>query len=595
MTKFRMRFLIGLVTLIFIVLIGLGLIFGQLFKTYYLDMFDTRLNQESDLVASFIEETGGVDAISPRQMAQFSKKLKARISIMEPNGTLIYDGGQEGQAEQERHREMIQEILHQKKLERENDEVFEEDGLSLHYYWSPLVKNGESEGYAFLSVQLADINRAYQQIWWILIGCLGFALIFIIVLASRITARFTAPIESATNVAIELANGNYQARTYEERDDETGLLSSSINALARNLEELEKTREIQQERLGALIENIGSSLILIDSRGFINLINKAYKETFQVEHEDYFNKLYYEVIHDEEVIALIEKIFMTELKVRQQMGLFISEKKKHFDVYGVPIIGTNSVWKGVLLVFHDITEIKKLEQMRKDFVANVSHELKTPITSIKGFSETLLEGAMNDKDSLELFLNIILKESDRMENLIRDLLDLSKIEHHGFQLSIQKCNIIHLIEEVLSVLNEKAAEKSIHLHFEKSTDELFIDGDISRLKQVLINLITNAVIYTPIGGDVTISVDQDKTTASVSVKDTGIGIDKQEIPRIFERFYRVDKARSRNSGGTGLGLAIVKHIIEAHRGKISVESVKGKGTTFLIKLQKELEKQSMKK
>jgi len=227
--------------------------------------------------------------------------------------------------------------------------------------------------------------------------------------------------------------------------------------------------------------------------------------------------------------------------------------------------------------------LKKLEQMRKDFVANVSHELKTPVTSIKGFSETLLDGAMNDQDTLEAFLEIILKESDRLQILIQELLDLSKIEQHGFKLTIGKVDVWKSITEVFEILRGKAAEKDISLTIGESSGNSVIEADPDRIKQVLINLVSNAITYSPNRGTITISVNDENNMVSIEVKDYGIGIEKSEIPRIFERFYRVDKARSRNSGGTGLGLAIVKHIVEAHKGNIEVTSEIGNGTTFTIK------------
>jgi two-component system phosphate regulon sensor histidine kinase PhoR len=257
------------------------------------------------------------------------------------------------------------------------------------------------------------------------------------------------------------------------------------------------------------------------------------------------------------------------------------------DILKFMALPSNNVWKGVLLVFHDITELKKLEQMRKDFVANVSHELKTPITSIKGFSETLLDGAMHDQKAQEAFLSIILKESNRLQSLIQDLLDLSKIEQHGFKLVVTELNVYEQISDVLTMLKGKMDEKNILLDFNNSNSSLTIEGDPDRLKQVFINIINNAINYTPSGGNISITILNQQRHVAVLVKDTGIGIEKDEIPRIFERFYRVDKARTRNSGGTGLGLAIVKHIIEAHKGTIEVNSEVGKGTVFTIKLLKQ--------
>lgn len=586
MTKFRSRLFIALITLIITVLLGLGLLLGQLFKSYYLHAFNERLKKESNLISLYISDHGGLHSIGKTDAAKISKMLDVRVTLTDTKGKILYDSGIENNTNKYSLSKKINEVISNKL--NNGDKVEKGDGFDLHYHWKPIVKNGKSEGYIFLSTQSNEIKKAYQQIWTILSISLSIALLMITFLIIRITRRYTKPIESATNVAIELARGNYRARTSVERMDETGMLNSAINILARNLQEMVKAQEMQQDRLSVLIENIGAGLILIDSRGYINLINKGYKEIFHVNPDDFLFQLYYEVIEQKEVNQLVEEIFITEQKVSKQLLLPLSIERRYFDVYGVPIIGTNNVWKGVLLVFHDITEIKKLEQMRKDFVANVSHELKTPVTSIKGFTETLLDGAMNDKNALDSFLSIILKESDRLQSLIHDLLELSKIEQQGFQLNVLEFNLVSTLNEVITILKNKAEAKEISLEMEGDHEEVMIEGDVHRLKQVFINLIANAIAYTPSGGFVKVSLKEYDNKVQVKVKDSGIGIEKEEIPRIFERFYRVDRARSRNSGGTGLGLAIVKHLIEAHHGTIRVKSEIGNGSEFIIKLYRKL-------
>ncbi|MBG9590052.1 two-component system histidine kinase PnpS [Cytobacillus firmus] len=586
MTTFRTRLLFALLSLILVVLVALGLLLGQLFKSYYLNTFDARLQKETEMAASYIEGNGGIGSITIERINELGDILDVRVTATDSKGRILMDSSVKSETSQSRHQEIILEVLKKKSVYESGWEVA--GGFNLHYYWQPVMINGEKEGYIFLSTKLAEFQKAYQQIWWILAVSLGLSLFLIILLGSRITARYTKPIESATQVAIELTKGNYRARTYEDQEDETGMLSKSINVLARNLQEMVKSQEMQQDRLGALIENMGSGLILIDSRGYINLVNRPYKEVFNVNPSEYLYKLYYEVIEHKGITEVVEEIFMTEQKVKKQLIIPVNIERRYFEVYGVPIIGTNDEWKGILLVFHDITELKKLEQMRKDFVANVSHELKTPITSIKGFSETLLDGAMENKQTLNDFLNIILKESDRLQSLIQELLDLSKIEKQGFSLSIQQLDLADVLEDVVAIMKGKAAEKEIVLEFKREDKPVYIEGDVHRLKQVFINIISNAISYTPNQGVVYISSAKTSRTVLTEIRDTGIGIEAGEIPRIFERFYRVDKARSRNSGGTGLGLAIVKHLVEAHKGTISVKSEVGKGTAFIIELPKKI-------
>lgn len=588
MTKFRTKLLIALISLIIIVLVGLGILLGQLFKSYYLESFNERLNIEKNLLAFYIEENGGIPSFKEEDVLKINELLNVRATVTDPEGKILYDSGDQllPHSSTENLTKIIQEVV-KKKLKQE-DRLEEGDGFDLHYYWKPIIVNGQQQGFIFLSIKTNELKQAYGQIWSILSISLGIALIVIIYLGIRIATRYTKPIESATNVAIELAKGNYRARTTVDQMDETGMLGTSINMLAENLQELVKTQEMQQDRLTALIENMGAGLILIDSRGYINLVNKGYIDIFQVNPADKLNKLYYEVIDNKEICNLIAEVFRTEKKVGKQLHIPLQIERRYFDVYGVPIIGINNVWKGVLLVFHDITELKNLEQMRKDFVANVSHELKTPVTSIKGFTETLLDGAKNNQETLDAFLSIILKESDRLQTLIHDLLELSKIEQQGFQLNIQNFDLCGLLDEVVALLAGKAEEKNIQMEFSDDHDEVYIDGDVDRLKQVFINLIGNAITYTPPNGKVAIVLEGDNGNIRVHVKDSGVGIEKAEIPRIFERFYRVDRARSRNSGGTGLGLAIVKHLVEAHHGNISVISEIGKGSEFIIEFHKKL-------
>ena len=585
MTKFRTKLLFALITLIIAVLIGLGLLLGQIFKNFYLDTFNSRIQKETRLLASSIEENGAPKEIDPEMIKGLSDILDVRITVLDKSGDVVHDTDTADSLVGPQQKKIVQEIQKNWDVKQKHKKLVT-SGNEYRYYWYPLKSaNGEMMGLLIMSAEVDALERGTQQIWFVLSISLGLALVLIIILGSRITVRYTKPIESATNVAMELAKGNYRARTYEDRLDETSMLSTSINILARNLQEMVNAQEMQQDRLTTLIENMGSALLLIDHRGFVVLTNRTFREFFNLEESQLKKVRYHEVIHYSEVNKLVEEIFMTEERLRKQILLPYKLDRKHYEVYGAPIIGNNDVWKGIVVVFHDITELKKLEQMRKDFVANVSHELKTPITSIKGFSETLLDGAMDDPETLKSFLDIILKESDRLQSLIQDLLELSKIEKQGFQLFVEEVEVAGLIEDVIPILKEKAKPKDISLQadFEsRGTAEV----DSYRLKQVFINLISNAIAYTPRGGNVSVTVQDDQDKVYVKVEDNGMGISQEELPRIFERFYRVDKARSRNSGGTGLGLAIVKHIIEAHEGDIEVESELEKGTTFTVTLNK---------
>lgn len=588
MTKYRKKLLFTLIALVMVVLMAVGLLLGHLFKSYYIKTFNERIQNETFFISTYIKEHGGIISFLEKgKTSKLTPLLESNLTILSAEGEILYDSTSSNEL-RESHADVLRKITLKKgKDQREGYEVV--DGESdLHYYWSAIEKDGEIEGFVVHSNEIEAIQQVNRQMWSILVVCLGAALIIILMLASKITSYYTRPIEEATMAAIEMSKGNYRTRKFEQHSDETGMLTSSLNKLARNLQETEMAREMNQDRLETLVENMGSGVLLIDSKGYTTLINREFKKTFDVDAHTFLYKDYYSVIKNEEVIALIEEIFRTEKTIKRQVKIPLSLKRKHFEIYGAPIIGDYDEWKGILLIYHDITELKKLEQMRKDFVANVSHELRTPITSIKGFSETLLDGAWKDEKTLKHFLSIILNESDRLQELIQALLNLSKMEQQEFVLKTDKVDITNLLKEIQEMLIGKLQRKKISLEIQVPKTLVFIEGESDRIKQVFINLITNAVAYTPNGGIVSAIVRENEQTVDIIIQDNGIGIEEKELPRIFERFYRIDKARSRDSGGTGIGLAIVKHIVEVHKGKIKVESKPGTGTTFTVTFNKKL-------
>ncbi|MBU9710632.1 two-component system histidine kinase PnpS [Evansella tamaricis] len=581
MYSYRTRLIFPLALIILLVLSSLGAILGPLFKEFYFERMNDRVAKETAAVALFLDSVDISDTETVQwKIQEVAERLNIRITVVGLEGDVIAETHADPKT-MENHL-YRPEIMDAMEIGSGQEIRFSNTvNAELLYYAIPYIKDGETLGFLRLGMPIEELNNVYQNIWIIIFVGFFLAFIIIVVFATKLTNQLILPIEDARKVANELAKGNFSARTYEGNDTETGQLNQSLNVLAENLDRITQTYEVQKERLETLIENMGSGLILINSKGDITLVNRSCKDIFQEDTEDWLNKLYYQVIKHKEVIKLIQEILLTEMRKRRHLTLPIKIEIRHFDVHGAPIIGNDHQLKGIVLVFHDITELKKLEQTRKDFVANVSHELKTPVTSLKGFTETLLAGAMDDEELRKRFLTIIAKESERLEGLIHDLLELSKIEGEQFQLQWQTANLGEIVDEVLMMLEEKAELKKVSLKM-KVTGDVEIEGDPHRLKQVIINLVNNGIMYTPSGGEVTVRLREQAETIVLEIQDTGIGISKKEIPRLFERFYRVDRARSRNSGGTGLGLAIVKHLAEAHKAKMTVESEVGKGTTFRL-------------
>ncbi len=436
----------------------------------------------------------------------------------------------------------------------------------------------------FFPLFAPEINSTiHRRYLFFLVIVLIAAFILSFFIAARMMYQYAKPIDQATRTALRIAKGDFMARTAVMEPGHDNELSLAINVIGRNMQEMSILRDRERERLKTLIESMGSGLLMFGRGGTVNLVNGVFCKKFGFTKEEVVGKMASALRLPKEIESLIEGVFMTEQVHEKQVRLNDNGSASSFSVYGAPVIDNHGSWLGIVVVMHDITKLVRLEQVRKDFVANVSHELRTPITSIKGFTETLRDGAMDDPIALKEFLEIIQKESDRLQLLIDDLLELSNVEREGFSLQFAPVHLNKVMARSLQAIAGNLERKEMTVHFDL-LDDIVIEGDESRLIQVMVNLLSNAVTYSQNDKTINITIEKLETDVLIVVEDEGIGIETSELPRLFERFYRVDRARSRNSGGTGLGLAIVKHLIEAHHGAVDVKSTPGLGTTFSIRL-----------
>ena len=452
----------------------------------------------------------------------------------------------------------------------------------------PLFKKPLLAYHAGLFVLVAVTGIAIAQLTseYIILGSILFVEYFILlVIMLHVYDRYMKPIKKTTQTVNELVKGNYRVRIHHSAGGRIAELNNKLNALARNLSEFEIQEQMQEDRLSTVIDNTQSGLVLIDEKGYVHLVNRKFISMFCGNAHDYQGYLYYNVLANETIHETVQEAFLYETNIKHSFTQTADIDTKYIEIVGAPIFNERGMLKGTVLLLYDITHLKKLELMRKDFVANVSHELKTPITSITGFAETLLSGAKDDKESLDRFLTIIYDESSRLQGLIEDLLTLSRLEADEFKIERTDVDMNQLIEEVLPVVEQRAKQEGITLTANVK-DDIMLKADSERVKQVIINLMNNAISYTGENGTVNLTVSDEGEKVHIQVTDDGIGIPEEAVTRIFERFYRVDKARSRNTGGTGLGLAIVKHIVEVHDGNISVESKPDKGSVFHVHLPK---------
>jgi two-component system phosphate regulon sensor histidine kinase PhoR len=342
------------------------------------------------------------------------------------------------------------------------------------------------------------------------------------------------------------------------------------------MEDTAKDKKEMQAILSCMVEGV----VVIDKNETIRIVSDPTVQMLDLRSRRIIGRPYWEVIRNERVIEAIRKVFEKKEVVRAELSTFLP-KEQYFSMRVSPVLGDDGEISSITAVFHDISELKRLETIRSEFVANVSHELKTPLTSIKGFIETLESGALQDKDKAERFLAIIRKQTEQLENLVEDILKLSVLESRELKLSKTKIDLKALIERVVSDYSEDLKKKEQRYEF-RSPQKLAVLGDPKKLEQLIANLMSNAIKYTPQGGKVAISVWLEGDEVRIDVTDTGAGIAPEHLSRIFERFYRVNKDRSKEEEGTGLGLAIVKHIAQAHNGRISVESREGHGSTFSV-------------
>ncbi len=341
--------------------------------------------------------------------------------------------------------------------------------------------------------------------------------------------------------------------------------------------------EMMQERrkLEGIMNPLVSGVIIIDSAGRVVLVNAATERLFGLSEADMVGRWHWEAGHHYGLASLVDEAIAFGIVQKREVQLH----KPHeltVEAHITPIKESSGGIAGAVVLLHDISEWRRVERMRSDFVANVSHELRTPITALKGFAETLLDGALDDKETTRQFVQIMKDEADRIGRLVEDLLDLSRIEAKQVQLHPNPVTASSLLQKVVDTFFGQAADAGVTLSSEVLSVGCVALGDVDRLQQVLINLVSNALQFTPADGSIVLSAERVGDRIVFAVQDSGVGIPAADVGRVFERFYRVDKTRSRRSGGTGLGLAIVKHIVEAHGGHVGVYSEVGKGSRFFF-------------
>ena len=442
-------------------------------------------------------------------------------------------------------------------------------------------KSGDVIGVLYLRANLTVVQDTTSAAQGIFLRAMSLALLIAVVLSLLITSSITAPINDLTSKAENMAQGDFNQQIDVRSEDEIGRLAEMFNILRKELDN--KIGEITNEKskLETILKYMADGLIAVDLDGSIIHINTAARAFLDISDEE---------VEELDFQGILTKLGKKDIAdgiestiSREVISEIVTYDRSIFSVRYARFMDDDDNDIGVIMLIQDITEREELDQMQKDFVANVSHELRTPITTIKSYAETLMDGAGDDPEIRNNFLSVIEEEAARMTNLVKDLLQLSRLDNKRERLNLQEIDMNVILSKCAQkiMLTAQAKQQEVICDFDLNS-QLNVMADRDRMQQVVLNVLTNAIKYTPDGGTIRMKSSLDGNLVKVQVTDTGIGISKDEITRIFERFYRVDKARSRAMGGTGLGLSIAKNIVEAHGGSIYAESTEGVGTTVTL-------------
>jgi two-component system, OmpR family, phosphate regulon sensor histidine kinase PhoR len=454
----------------------------------------------------------------------------------------------------------------------------------LLYLAVPLTDAGAVRGVLRLALPLSVVTSSHTQVHRVMLAGAAVALAVALGIGLFVAGRVTRPVVEMEAIARRMSEGDFTAHAPTRSLDEIGRLGRALNVMSASLRGKIEDLEHERMRISAMLDGMVEGVVAVDAHDQIVAMNEPARALFALGSGRGEGKPLLEVIRNADLHALLGETRRAEGHAGARREFRVpGAPPRAVQANAVPIdLGGGDV--GVIMVFHEVTELRRLETVRTEFVANVSHELRTPLTAIHGYLETLLGGGLDEPADARRFLEIVFRHTERLGRLLDDLRDLSDIELGRVHLQLGPVAVGDVVESVLAIMRARAGTRGVTLTSELPPDLPEVTADHDRLEQILINLVDNAVKYTDTGGRVTVSARRLDGVVEIAVADTGVGIPPADLPRITERFYRVDRARSRELGGTGLGLAIVKHLVIAHGGELTIESQPGRGTTVRVSM-----------
>jgi two-component system phosphate regulon sensor histidine kinase PhoR len=569
------------ISFVLVVLIIMGILGAYLVnstRNSQLDNLRSQLENEARITAEAslpdflsLDESSDLDTLAKK----LGVEIEARITIIALDGVVLGDSEEEPSTmENHANRPEIMDAL--ATGVGESTRYSTTLGQKMMYVAVPVIYQNEALGVARVSLPLTVVENVVRQVTVSIIIAMAVATALVVLAAWIIARTTTRPIRRLTVASKRIASGELGQKITIEAKDEVAELTHAFNEMSAKTKELVETISKDRTRLATILDNMTDAVIMIDSDGNISLANRAAEKLFYIKEAE--NKPLIEAVRDHEVDELVKLCLKTDKT--QAVQYESGTSKRYLRTIAIPIIHNES--RVVLLLFQDLTELRNLQTTRRELIGNISHEFRTPLAGIKAMVETLGGGAIDDKDAARDFLARIDSEVDRLTQLVAELTELSRIETGKTELKKEPVKINQLAEEVANQLSHQADRQNLSIVKELAADLPSIPADKDRVRQVIANLVHNAIKFTPAGGRITITSRALEDSVIVDIADTGIGIPKEDLARVFERFYKGDKARA--GEGTGMGLAIAKHVVEAHGGSIWVRSEEGNGSTFSFSL-----------
>jgi two-component system phosphate regulon sensor histidine kinase PhoR len=553
----------------------LGIYLANSTRSSQLDSLRSQLENEARITAEaslpgFLspDKSETLDALAKK----LGEQIDARVTIIALDGTVLGDSDQDPSVmENHANRPEVKDAL--ATGVGESTRYSTTLGQKMMYVAVPISYQGETLGVARVSLPLTTAESLVRQVTVSIIVAMAVATL-LVVLAAWIIARLTTrPIRKLTTAAKKIASGELGQKITIEARDEVGELAHAFNEMSAKLKELVETISEDRTRLASILNNMADGVIMTDTEGNISLANQAAEKLFNFKEAK--NKPLIEVLRDHEVDEVLKLCLKTAEMQSVQYESGVS--KRYLRAIAIPVAHS-----GVLLLFQDLTELRNLQTTRRELIGNISHEFRTPLAGIKAMVETLRGGAVDEKKAARDFLTRIDSEVDRLTQMVAELTEISRIETGKAELKLEPVDLNQLVEEAIAQLSPQAERQKLTVVKELASDLSSVPADRARVRQVIVNLLHNAIKFTGPGGKITVTTQGRGDAVAVDIADTGTGIASDDLPHVFERFYKGDKARS--GGGTGMGLAIAKHVVEAHGGSIRVQSEEGKGSTFSFSL-----------